>query len=147
MVDFVSIGTNDLTQFMLAADRNALDLVEDYSALHPAILRAVREVVRAAAATGKEVSVCGEAGADPGTACLLVGLGVRALSMSPARAARVRRLLRQKTCSELQRLAETALAMEDPRQIERLLAGFSGLAGPGSVGPRAVEDHTPGPHH
>jgi len=125
MVDFVSIGTNDLTQFVLAADRNALDLVEDYSALHPAMLRAVREVVRAAAATGKAVSVCGEAGADPGTACLLVGLGVRTLSMSPVSAARVRRLLRQKTCSELERLAQTALAMEDPRQIESLVAGFS----------------------
>ena len=124
-VDFVSVGTNDLTQFVLAADRNALDLLEDYSALHPAMLRAMKEVVGCAAAKGKPVSVCGEAAADPATACLLVGLGVRVLSMSPASAARVRQSLRRSRLSELERLALKALAMEDPSQIDRLVAGFS----------------------
>ena len=126
VADFVSIGTNDLTQFVLAADRNALDLLEDYSALHPAMLRAVKEVVQSAALKGKAVSVCGEAAADPATACLLVGLGVRMLSMSPASAARVRRTLRRTRCSELERLAREVLAREDPREIERLMAGTLG---------------------
>jgi len=84
-VDFVSIGTNDLTQFMLAADRSALDLLADCSPLHPAVLRAVKEVVQRATAKNKSVTVCGEAAADPATARLLVGLGVRNLTPAASR--------------------------------------------------------------
>jgi phosphoenolpyruvate-protein kinase (PTS system EI component) len=81
-VDFVSLGTSDLTQFVLAADRDAVDLVEDYSTLHPSVLRAIRRAVEAADGRGRPVSVCGEAAGDPATAALLVGLGARELSMS-----------------------------------------------------------------
>jgi phosphotransferase system enzyme I (PtsI) len=125
MADFVSIGTNDLTQYMLAADRNAADVVEDYSAAHPAMLRAIRDVVQAADAKRRPVSVCGEAAADPATAGVLVGLGIRALSMSPASAARVRQLLRHVASGELERLARTGMAAEDPREVERLAADLS----------------------
>jgi phosphoenolpyruvate-protein phosphotransferase len=128
-VDFVSIGTNDLTQFMLAADRSALDLLADCSPLHPAVLRAVKEVVERATAKNKPVTVCGEAAADPATARVLVGLGVRNLSMAPVSAARVRRALRQSRLSELEQLAQAALEMEDPTEIEQLVKHFQGDSG------------------
>ena len=103
--DFLSIGTNDLTQFMLAADRNALALMDDYSVLHPAVLRAIQTVVVAADARQRPVSVCGEAAGNPLIACLLVGLGVRILSMNAVSAARVRYTLRDAYGRKLEQLA------------------------------------------
>lgn len=120
-VDFIGIGTNDLTQFMLAADRNALDLIGDYTVLHPAVLRAIRHTRNAAAAAGKTVSVCGEAASEPAIARLLVGLGIRELSMSPVLAERVRRTLRASSCSELEALAARALACASPETVRALL--------------------------
>lgn len=116
-VDFVSIGTNDLTQFMLAADRNAHAVMEDYSVLHPAVLRAIRTVSVAASSASKHLSVCGEAASDPATACLLAGLGVRALSMSAGSAARVRAALRQSKFSTLMRVATEVLDLQNPKEI------------------------------
>src|SRR6185369_5929933 len=63
--DFISIGTNDLTQYLLAADRGAIDTEEDYSVLHPAVLRTIRDVVAQSNSANKPVSVCGEAAGDP----------------------------------------------------------------------------------
>ena len=113
--DFISIGTNDLTQFMLAADRNALALIDDFTVLHPSVLRAVQQVVRAAHAAGKPATVCGEAAADPRVACLLAGLGARRLSMSPVSAARVRLALRNSSMSSLVQLARAALQSDSPQ--------------------------------
>lgn len=120
--DFVSIGTNDLTQFILAADRNALEVHEDYSPLHPAVLRAIRHVVDAASRNGKPVCVCGEAAADPATACLLVGMGVRELSMNPVAAPRVRQTLSATHLSDLEQVAQAALACETPTAVRETLA-------------------------
>lgn len=138
-VDFLSIGTNDLTQYVLAADRNALEMFEDCSILHPAVLRAVKTVVQAAAAARRPVCVCGEAAGDPAVARLLVGLGVRELSMSPALAPRVRQVLRASVCAELERLAQRALDCDDPDGVRKLLhGGISGeLPSPGTVPPTA----------
>ncbi len=111
-VDFVSIGTNDLTQLMLAADRDAAELTDDYSVRHPSVLRAIRHVVEACDEAGRECCVCGESAGDVGTACLLVGLGIRQLSMSPVRAARVRCSIRSVRHSELVALAEDALCAD-----------------------------------
>jgi len=83
---FVAIGTNDLTQYMLAVHRDAPDLASEYTVHHPSVLRAIRQIVTAAQARRRPVSVCGEDAADPAFACLLVGLGVRELSMSPLEA-------------------------------------------------------------
>lgn len=118
--DFVSIGTNDLTQFMLAADRNALAMIDDYTVLHPSVLRAAQRVIEAADAAGKPATVCGEAAPDPCVACLLVGLGARSLSMSPASAARVRYALRESHKSSLRKLAETALNSDFPETVSAL---------------------------
>lgn len=121
-VDFLSIGTNDLTQYLLAADRSAIDFDDDYSVLHPAVLRTIHQVVTQSVAAKKPLSVCGEAAGDPKVACLLAGLGIRQLSMSPVRSARVRQALRNKSLKQLEQLAadvircgttsETRLLME-----------------------------------
>ena len=119
--DFISIGTNDLTQFILAADRNALALIDDYTVLHPAVLRAIRQVLVAAAESGKPAAICGEAAADPRVACLLVGLGARRLSMSPVSAARVRYALRASAVSSLEELAARSLACESAEAVSTLV--------------------------
>jgi phosphotransferase system enzyme I (PtsI) len=120
-VDFVSIGTNDLTQFILAADRNALATIDDYTALHPSVLRAIRQVVRTATAAGKPVSICGEAAADARFACLLVGLGARTLSMNPISASRVRFAIRAMSGATLTSLGEQALACDSALGVGALL--------------------------
>jgi phosphoenolpyruvate-protein kinase (PTS system EI component) len=85
-VDFVSIGTNDLVQFMLAAERRSADSLKEDAIFQPAILRALHDVARRGAMENKPLSVCGEAAGNPLAACLLVGLGIDRLSMSPVRA-------------------------------------------------------------
>jgi phosphoenolpyruvate-protein phosphotransferase len=121
--DFLSLGTNDLTQFLLVADRDAVELIDDYSMLHPSVLRAIHSVVAAAARTGTPLSVCGEAAGDPTLAPVLVGLGVRQLSMSPARAAAVRHVLRQTELSRAGPAAEALLACDGLEAVRRQLAG------------------------
>lgn len=82
MVDFVSVGSNDLTQYLLAVDRNNDRVAKIYDSLHPAVLRAIRQIVEGAHAAGRQVSVCGEMAGDPAAALLLLALGVDTLSMS-----------------------------------------------------------------
>jgi phosphoenolpyruvate-protein phosphotransferase len=119
--DFISVGTNDLTQFILAADRNALALIEDYTVLHPAVLRAIQQVLAAARESGKPAAICGEAASDPRVACLLVGLGARRLSMSPVSAARVRYALRTSKITALDELAARSLACESADAVSTLI--------------------------
>jgi len=122
MVDFVSIGTNDLTQFILAADRGSLAMLDNNSVLHPSVLKAIVGVVNAAHAKGREVCVCGEAAGDPGIACLLVGLGVRQLSMSPVRAARVRHHIRRSHLRDFEQAANEALGSKDIKKVETIVS-------------------------
>jgi phosphoenolpyruvate-protein kinase (PTS system EI component) len=124
-VDFVSLGTNDLTQFVLAADRDAIDLIDGYSVLHPSVLRAILRVVEAARERARPLSVCGEAAGDPATAALLVGLGIRDLSMSPRRASRVRRALAQIECREAQAVASEALTCRSSHEVAERVATFT----------------------
>lgn len=119
--DFVSIGTNDLTQFVLAADRNALAMIDDYTVLHPSVLRAVQRVIEAANAAGKPATVCGEAAADPRLACLLIGMGARSLSMSPVSAALVRYAVRASRLHDLKALARAALNSDSAQTVSGLL--------------------------
>jgi phosphotransferase system enzyme I (PtsI) len=113
VTDFVSIGTNDLTQYTMAADR-LLGAVASYqSPWHPAVLKLVAEAGRAGAALGKPVGVCGEAASDPDLAFVLVGLGVGTLSMSPSALPDVRAALKCVTREQAVHLAELALAAED----------------------------------
>ncbi|MCB1964695.1 phosphoenolpyruvate--protein phosphotransferase [Accumulibacter sp.] len=121
LADFASIGTNDLTQFMLAADRNALGVSAEYSVLHPAVLRAIKSVADVAADVGKPVAVCGEAAADPALAGLLIGLGIRELSTSPSASALVRQRVRAISSRDATRQAADALQRRDAASVQALL--------------------------
>src|SRR5829696_4504599 len=99
--DFFSIGTNDLIQYSLAVDRNNEHVASLYQPLHPAILRMLRFVIDSAGAAGIEISLCGEMAADPRYALLLVGLGLRRLSMSPRRIPEVKTWIRELSAAEL----------------------------------------------
>ncbi|WP_314096282.1 phosphoenolpyruvate--protein phosphotransferase [Microbacterium foliorum] len=111
--DFASIGTNDLTQYTMAADRMLGSVAGFQDPWHPAVLRLVREVGAAGARLGKPVGICGEAAADPMLAVVLVGLGATTLSMAPSALADVRRMLSTRTLDEARNLAELALAADD----------------------------------
>ncbi len=110
IADFVSIGTNDLTQYTLAADRMLGSVAHFQDPWHPAVLRLVRLLGDAGAATGKPVGICGEAAADPQLAVVLVGLGATTLSMTPAALADVRAELARHTLEEARTLATAALS-------------------------------------
>ena len=117
LADFVSLGTNDLTQFMLGADRRTVESISDDAIFQPALLRALQHVARRAEAHGKEITVCGEAAGDPLAACLLIGLGFQRLSMSPARAARVRAAVRLHSRSALADVATHAVEARTRSQV------------------------------
>jgi phosphotransferase system enzyme I (PtsP) len=128
-VDFLSVGTNDLTQYLLAVDRNNAQVTTPYDSLHPAVLDAIHHVINAAHLQGKPVSVCGEIAGDPAGALLLLGMGVDALSMSPASLARVKLVIRSFTLQRARSLLDEALGMEDGFAIHRLLNGALDAAG------------------
>jgi phosphotransferase system enzyme I (PtsI) len=107
--DFISIGTNDLTQYTMAADRMLGSVASYQDPWHPAVLRLIERLGAAGADAGKPVGVCGEAAADPDLAIVLVGLGVTTLSMAPAALAEVRSALLTVTLGEARSRAARAL--------------------------------------
>ena len=109
VADFVSIGTNDLTQYTLAADRTLGSVANYQTAWHPAVLRAIKLICDAGNAKGMPVGVCGEAAADPDLAVVLTGLGVNSLSMTPVALDDVRAQLAEVTFEEAQAKAKAAL--------------------------------------
>lgn len=113
IADFASIGTNDLTQYTLAADRLLGSVAAFQDPWHPAVLRLIREVGQAGREHGKPVGICGEAAADPLLAVVLVGLGATSLSMAPTALADVRASLLEYTLAEARGVAEAALAADD----------------------------------
>jgi phosphoenolpyruvate-protein phosphotransferase (PTS system enzyme I) len=127
--DFINLGTNDLTQFVLASDRNALDTEDDYSVLHPAVLRAVKAVCSAARTHNKPVTVCGEAAGNPEIAALLVGLGIRRLSMSPSLSVPVKYVLRSHRIDTLEALAAQAIEARSIHCVKEIVRA-AGLGGP-----------------
>jgi phosphotransferase system enzyme I (PtsI) len=120
--DFASIGTNDLTQYTLAADRMLGSVAALQDPWHPAVLRLVGEVGAAGAATGKPVGICGEAAADPLLAVVLVGLGATTLSMSTPALVDVRASLLKYTLDEARQLAEIALAADGAAESRAAVA-------------------------
>lgn len=109
VADFVSIGTNDLTQYTLAADRTLGSVANYQTAWHPAVLRAIKLIADAGQANGMPVGVCGEAAADPDLAVILAGIGVTSLSMTPVALDDVRAELARHTLDEAKDLASRAL--------------------------------------
>ncbi len=117
--DFASIGTNDLTQYTLAADRLLGSVASFQDPWHPAVLRLIREVGDAGRFHGKPVGICGEAAADPLLAVVLVGLGATSLSMAPTAIADVRASLLEHSLDDARVIAEAALAANDAAPQER----------------------------
>lgn len=124
-VDFFSIGTNDLTQYALAVDRQHPDLAAEADSLHPAVLRLIRLTVQGAARHGRWVGVCGGIAGDPFGATLLTGLGVSELSMTPRDIPAVKARLRAAAFSDLTALADRAIACETADQVRALDRGQS----------------------
>ena len=129
------IGTNDLVQYTLAADRTNPELADLASPLQPAVLRLIDTVVRAARARGRHVAVCGEAAADPSLVPLLVGLGVEELSVAPGSIAAIRSLVAGLDPEECRRLAMRALAATTVAQVRAIAAEATPAPSSASVRP------------
>ena len=127
-VDFMSIGTNDLTQYIFAADRGNASLASMQDALHPAVLRAIALITAAGREAGIPVAVCGELAGDPAGACVLVGLGVSELSADAASLDELRATLAGVLSTDLERLAEEALAASDAATVRELAGAVADRA-------------------
>jgi phosphotransferase system enzyme I (PtsP) len=132
-VDFFSIGTNDLTQYLLAVDRSNPRVQGLHDNLNPAVIHVVRDIIQRARRQNKPVGVCGEMAGDPATALLLIGLGVDSLSMTPSSLPRVKWTIRNFTMRQARKLADKALKIDNEADTHRLLnhalnaAGLSAL--------------------
>jgi phosphotransferase system enzyme I (PtsP) len=145
--DFLSVGSNDLTQYLLAMDRNNPQEFGRLDPVHPALLQALQQVVVSAKRAAKPVTLCGEIASDPAIALLLLGMGVDGLSMNSSALPTVKWAVRSTTSERMRLLAEQALRCDRPQAIRRLLdvmygeIGFERLAahahsnGTGDVGP------------
>jgi phosphotransferase system enzyme I (PtsP) len=133
LVDFVSVGSNDLTQYILAVDRNNSSVSRLYEPYHPAVITALLQVVNSAKQHGKPVSLCGELAGDPVATVLLVGIGFDALSMSAASILKIKWVLRGFSQSYCRSLLTDVLNHSRPDEIKTMLqenlveAGFGGL--------------------
>ncbi|MCS6863832.1 MAG: phosphoenolpyruvate--protein phosphotransferase [Gemmataceae bacterium] len=121
-VDFFSIGTNDLIQYTLAADRNNEHVANLYQPADPAVLRLIQMVVQAAHKQQIEVNVCGEMSGQPLYIPLLVGLGLRQLSATPRKIPEIKRVIRALTIAEAERIAAEALTLRTARQVCNFLS-------------------------
>src|SRR5210317_2099948 len=113
MVDFVSVGSNDLTQYLLAVDRNNPRVASLYSAFHPAVIAALQQVVTLAKAEGKPVSICGEMAGDPGAAVLLIAMGYDVLSMNASTLLKVKSVIRSVSMDVAKDLLEQVSELDD----------------------------------
>jgi phosphoenolpyruvate-protein phosphotransferase (PTS system enzyme I) len=138
-VDFFSIGTNDLVQYLLAADRVDPRVSTHYQPLHPAVLRVIRHVVESARGRDIPVSVCGEMAAEPLHALMLLGLGVRELSMTPVAIPRVKNAVRSVSEYRARQAALACLTASTAEDVERLLArDLVDALSPGGDGERPI---------
>ncbi len=121
MADFLSVGSNDLTQYLLAVDRNNARVAALYDYLHPAVLMALQDVVNAAHAEGKPVGICGEMAGDPVAAVLLLAMGFDSLSMNSTHLPKVKWLLRKMTLKHAQALLKKVSVIDNPEIIHSTL--------------------------
>ena len=120
-VDFASIGTNDLTQYLTAVDRGNPEVRAYYQTYHPSLFRLIGYVVRSFAAQGKPVGVCGEMGGDPLAAAVLIGLGMRQLSMGAASVASIKQMILSTSCETAKALAETVCGLSTADEVRKYL--------------------------
>jgi phosphocarrier protein FPr len=120
-LDFFSIGTNDLTQYTMAAERGNTSVSDLQDALHPAVLRLMKFVVEGASARHRHVSVCGDAASDPLAAAVFAGLGIRSLSVRPNQCAEIKALFRGSNMSRLEEIAARALCLHNAAEVRSLI--------------------------
>ena len=136
-VEFLSVGTNDLTQYLLAVDRNNARVAELYDDLHPAVLRALIQIVQGANQFNRPVSVCGELAGNPLAVPLLLGMGIDSLSMSAGSLLRVKWVIRSLSRTRARQLLQAVIRMEEAYQVKRFMLaaledmGLGGLVRPG----------------
>ena len=117
MVDFVSVGSNDLTQYILGVDRNNPRVANLFSSFHPSVLQALQFVVDEAHKEGKQVSICGEMAGDPGAAVLLMAMGFDTLSMNSSTLLKVKSVIRSLSLEAAQDLLDQVLQLEDSQMV------------------------------
>jgi multiphosphoryl transfer protein len=125
-LDFFSIGTNDLTQYTMAAERGNSAVVELQDGLHPSVLRLMQSVVDGARRRKCQVSVCGDAASDPQAAALFAGMGIHSLSVRPKEVAEIKALFRGLRLSELTEIARRALRCSEAGEVRRLVQSYIG---------------------
>ncbi len=135
MVDFLAVGSNDLTQYMLAVDRNNPRVAELYKETHPAVLNALREVAKAAHAEDTYVGICGELAGTPQGAVLLMAMGYHVLSMNAANLPKVKWIVRNIKLSDARRMLARVLRMDTAEEIEDFMMRQLIDAGLGRVVP------------
>ncbi|MCZ6830055.1 MAG: phosphoenolpyruvate--protein phosphotransferase [Gammaproteobacteria bacterium] len=131
-VDFLSVGSNDLTQYLLAVDRNNARVAGLYHTFHPAVLHALQAVADAAHLEGKQVSICGELAGNPAAAVLLLAMGYDVLSMNATNLTKVKKAVRNVTLEQAKNALSAVMQLDSARQIEEYLQQFlldSGLQG------------------
>ena len=122
--DFLSVGSNDLTQYLLAVDRNNARVADIYHSYHPAVLQALSQVAEAGREAGKPVSICGELAGDPSAAALLLAMGYDVLSMSTTNLGKVKRVLRSLTSAEADELLQSVMALDNAGEVVQRLEAF-----------------------
>lgn len=132
-VDFISVGTNDLTQYILAVDRNNTRVANIYDSLHPAMLRALAMIAREAEIHGIDLRLCGEMAGDPMCVAILIGLGYRHLSMNGRSVARVKYLLRRIDYADAENLAQRSLEAQLATEVRHQVAAFMERRGMGGL--------------
>ena len=132
-VDFFSIGSNDLIQYLLAVDRANPNVARFYDCFHPAVVRCLKGLVDKAKEHNKPITVCGESAGDPLSALLLLSLGYTSLSMNNSFIARIKYIMRRVSCEDLQKLAAEALKLTDGKSIRALYDAYAANQGLGKI--------------
>ena len=138
LVDFWSVGTNDLTQYLLAVDRNNGRVANIYDALHPAVLRALQQIIEAAERFAKPVSICGELAGDPIGVLILLAMGYRRFSMNSSNILRIKYIVRQSRVDELKKLLAETQGQQQLGSIKHIFGRYLAERGLGGLlrGPR-----------
>jgi len=127
--DFLSVGCNDLTLFLLSVDRNNASVADLYNSFHPAVLRALQVIVSQAHQVGTPVTICGEMAGDPGAAILLAAMGYDVLSMNATNLPKVKSVIRSITMVDAEALLEKVLKMIDAEEVTQCVNEMLEAAG------------------
>ena len=141
-VDFFSIGTNDLIQYTVAVDRGNERVASLYTATNPAVIKLIKSVIRAARRGKVETSLCGEIAGDPVYTMLLIGLGLRSLSLVPSQIPAIKQVIRKVTVDECERLARRIGSLDSDRRILTTLRTELQKKVPEAIGGWSTEQKT-----